>query len=85
NTNNTNWLLSDYEHGGRNGQISEFHLDNWPESAYNGYDYKFDLFLVGKLFDQLFFNLFSNVKELSDYLKQQRFNDCNEVLAHKWF
>ncbi|CAG8825463.1 31561_t:CDS:2, partial [Racocetra persica] len=63
---------------GRNGQKPEFHLDHWPESAYNKYDYKCDLFLVDKLFDQLSFTFSPNAQELCDYLEQQRFNNCNE-------
>ncbi|CAG8799516.1 10857_t:CDS:2, partial [Dentiscutata erythropus] len=76
--NSNNWLLSDYEHVGRNGQKSEFHLDHWLDNAYNGYDYKCDLFLVGKLFGRLLFSFSSDAQELSYYLQQQRFDNCNE-------
>nr|CAG8638616.1 1912_t:CDS:2 [Entrophospora candida] len=83
--NNNNWLLADYEHMGQNGQTARFHLDHWPENAHNGYNRKCDLFLVGKLFDQLSFNLSSNAQEFCEYLKQQRFDNCKQALAHKWF
>ncbi|CAG8486127.1 19460_t:CDS:10 [Gigaspora margarita] len=55
------------------------------ENTYNLYDRKCDLFLVGKLFDQLSFNFSLDAQELCGYLKQQRFDNCNEVLAHNWF
>ncbi|KAF0479573.1 crinkler family protein [Gigaspora margarita] len=64
------WLQSDYEHAGRNGQKPNFHIDHWPENAYNLYDRKCDLFLVGKLFDQLSFNFSLDAQELCGYLKQ---------------
>ena len=60
-------------------------LDNWAPSASNGYDKRCDLYLVGRLFDDLRFELPTEAREIAKLLKNQELQNCDDALNHEWF
>ena len=79
------WLLTDYEHSGREWEKPTFWLDHWPQTASNGYSRKCDLYLVGKLFDEILFTLSPEAIQVKQLLIEQKLQNCEDALKCNWF
>ena len=77
--------MADFEHAGHYGGKPAFILDIWPPNAFNRYDKSCDLYLVGKLFNDLRFDLSIEARNLEKLLKNQELQNCNDVWNYNWF